>query len=569
MNSAGFLIYEGVMPLLKTYIAIFIGYTVARTGLFPPAASRSSSQLTMNVALPCLIFSNIVPAFTPSNISAIGPLMLLAVIYILVGFVSGLIIREVCFVPRNFWQGIIICTGMSNWGNLPTSVVQSVTAHAPFDGTTDVELGVSFVSIFIMVYHIFFWVFGAAASLQWDFLPDVPQGEEAMRPVKWNEKPIGGLVYRWCCQQPQEGRGRKTPELIENTKGLVVNKEKEGLNKRVSLGEKNGEENSSCPELLLEAGIARMQQQEESVDPDVQLARRVSRISAAAVPSRLPPLQCDSTSTPHPHSHNSSETTLPLARTLDNTKITSKWEHFFPAWFARTIKSMSVIITPVTIALAISLPVSVIQPLKALFTDATASGGPDWIGPDGSPPLNFIMDTATFIGALCVPLSLIILGASFARMSIPKRLSTLPIPAMILVTLSKEVMVPVIGIFLTQTFVAKGLIPKESLAQRFVAIFLSGTPTAVNQLVVATLYAPEGGMDTLTVSDYYIVTNRLRNTYRSLFFLHKGVPSSAIHIHVYLVNSLDCNRLTTALKTHSNRFFQILLRFIKLCDGLL
>ncbi|GAW08562.1 auxin efflux carrier [Lentinula edodes] len=371
-NSAGFLIYEGVMPLLKTYIAIFIGYIVARTGLFPPAASRSSSQLTMNVALPCLIFSNIVPAFTPSNISAIGPLMLLAVIYILVGFASGLIIREICFVPRNFWQGIIIAAGMSNWGNLPTSVVQSVTAHAPFNGTTDVELGVSFVSIFIMVYHIFFWVFGAAASLQWDFLPDVPQGEEAMRRVKWNEKPIGGFLYRWLYQQTQEEERRlKSAAFFGKMKGFIGNKE--------NLGSK-----------------------------------------------------------------------------------------------------------------------SLIQPLKALFTDATASGGPDWTGPDGSPPLNFIMDTATFVGGLCIPLSLIILGASFARMSIPKRLSTLPIPAMIMVTLSKEVLVPVVGIFLTQTFVNKGLIPKDNLAQRFVAIFLSGTPTAVKKLVVANLYAPEGGMDTLT-----------------------------------------------------------------------
>lgn len=52
---------------------------------------------------------------------------------------------------------------------------------------------------------------------------------------------------------------------------------------------------------------------------------------------------------------------------------------------------------------------------------------------------------ATFVGGLCIPLSLIILGASFARMSIPKRLSTLPIPAMIMVTLSKEVLVPVVG----------------------------------------------------------------------------------------------------------------------------
>ncbi|KAJ3808597.1 auxin efflux carrier [Lentinula aff. lateritia] len=496
-NSAGFLIYEGVMPLLKTYIAIFIGYIVARTGLFPPAASRSSSQLTMNVALPCLIFSNIVPAFTPSNISAIGPLMLLAVIYILVGFASGLIIREICFVPRNFWQGIIIAAGMSNWGNLPTSVVQSVTAHAPFNGTTDVELGVSFVSIFIMVYHIFFWVFGAAASLQWDFLPDVPQGEDAMRRVRWNEKPIGGLLYRWLYQQTQEEERRKSAAFFGKMKGVIGNKENLGSKGRNSL-EQVEEEISSCPEML-EAGTTRTQQQEENVDPNVQLARRVSKISAHPASIQLPqPL--NSVSASRTHSHNCSETTLPLEENLDNTVThdTSKWERLFPLWFTKAIKTISVIITPVTITLAISLPVSVIQPLKALFTDATASGGPDWTGPDGSPPLNFIMDTATFIGGLCIPLSLIILGASFARMSIPKRLSTLPIPAMIMVTLSKEVLVPVVGIFLTQTFVNKGLIPRDNLAQRFVAIFLSGTPTAVKKLVVANLYAPEGGMDTLT-----------------------------------------------------------------------
>ena len=74
----------------------------------------------MNVSLPLLVFANIVPAFTPQNISALGPLFLTAFVYMIVGFLSGVLIREVCYVPRNFWQGIIILTGMSNWGNLRT-----------------------------------------------------------------------------------------------------------------------------------------------------------------------------------------------------------------------------------------------------------------------------------------------------------------------------------------------------------------------------------------------------------------------------------------------------------------
>lgn len=89
--------------------------------MFPAMASRGASQVTMNISLPALVFANIVPAFTPQNISALGPLFLTAFVYMIFGFVGGAIIREFCYVPRNFWQGIIVLSGMSNWGNLRES----------------------------------------------------------------------------------------------------------------------------------------------------------------------------------------------------------------------------------------------------------------------------------------------------------------------------------------------------------------------------------------------------------------------------------------------------------------
>jgi predicted permease len=132
MPTAAFLIYSGTMPLLKVYVhhthhlsssthstasyaTIFFGFLLAKKNLFPPAAARGASQISMNLSLPCLIFANVVPAFTPSNISAIGPLMLLAYTYQAIGFALGFLIREMFYVPRNFWQGIIILTAMSNW----------------------------------------------------------------------------------------------------------------------------------------------------------------------------------------------------------------------------------------------------------------------------------------------------------------------------------------------------------------------------------------------------------------------------------------------------------------------
>jgi len=57
-------------------------------------------------------------------------------------------------------------------------------------------VGISFISIFILIYHIFFWVCGLAHSLSWDYAPGVPQGEAANTRAPWREKPIGGFVWR-------------------------------------------------------------------------------------------------------------------------------------------------------------------------------------------------------------------------------------------------------------------------------------------------------------------------------------------------------------------------------------
>lgn len=110
--------FEVLTLVVHRYLTIFLGYVFARKGMFPQAAAKGASLVTLNLALPALIFSSIVPAFTPANVYAIGPLALLAVVYIFVGLLCGLVIREVCYVPRNFWQGIVVASGLSNWSSL-------------------------------------------------------------------------------------------------------------------------------------------------------------------------------------------------------------------------------------------------------------------------------------------------------------------------------------------------------------------------------------------------------------------------------------------------------------------
>ncbi|CCL99484.1 uncharacterized protein FIBRA_01502 [Fibroporia radiculosa] len=475
MASAGYLIYCGVMPLLKTFIAIFVGYFLGKSGKFSAEASKGASQVSMNVALPALIFSNVVPAFTPANVSALGPLFLTAFSYQAMGFTIGLLIREFFYVPRNFWQGIVVLCGMSNWGNLPNAIVSSVMEQAPFNPSTDPELGVSYVSIFIVSYHLVFWVAGAARSLAWDYLPDVPQGAEAERRRTWKEKPIGGFIaYRLLRLKIPSS---ESPTSYDKT-DVESTLEKEKI---------DGFE-TTTPTIAEEPDVNALPTDN---DPDIQLARRTSRLSVTSYRSRHPSATygVSTTQPPLPIAAASSESMSVGARPAPPS---------YPRRLLRTLRPLSAAVTPITCSLAISLPIALITDLKALFVSVASQGGPDWEGPDGRPPLAFIIDTTEFIGDLAVPLSLIILGASFARLKIPRPLSRLPIMAMLAAACAKMVLLPVIGVFMIQAMVHGGLIERSAIAERFVAMFLSGTPAAVNQLIVSSLYSPDGDVDTLS-----------------------------------------------------------------------
>ncbi|KAL4245711.1 Membrane transport PIN-like protein [Abortiporus biennis] len=443
MPSAGFLIFSSCMPLIKTYMCIFCGYILARYGIFPPAAAKGASQIFISISLPGLIFSNIVPAFTPQNISALGPLFLLAFTYILLGFLFGIIIREICYVPRNFWQGIVVMSGMSNWANLPNAVVLSVTQQAPFNPTTDPTLGVSFVSIFIVTYHIVFWVCGVAHSLSWDYLPGVPQGIDAEKRVSWHAKPLASMFRKYVAKSTSVNINKKEQQLEA---GVVETRSLKSLNQNI-------------PTSSLDIGdygiteVSRVQTQNMvSPSPDGSVLQSRDQQRRSLLPDVLRPI----------------------------------------------LQPLSVIITPITASLFISLPVALVPTLKALFVDTNGVHTSIGRGPDGRPPLAFVIDTAGLLGDMAIPLALIVLGSSFSRLRIPRPISRLPWIAMLSVSFSKMVLTPIIGIFIVQAMVKRGMInetKKEANIEKFVAMFLSGSPAAVNQLIVASLYAPNGDVD--------------------------------------------------------------------------
>ena len=106
---------------------------------------------------------------------------------------------------------------------------------------------------------------------------------------------------------------------------------------------------------------------------------------------------------PHPSTHS-----LPLNNRNRKYSVTRQSiRQFFKSFF-----------TPPSVAILISFPIALIPELKALFTPVPGTSIPP--APDGQPPLAFVLDATTFMGAASVPLGLVCLGSAFARLNLPK-----------------------------------------------------------------------------------------------------------------------------------------------------
>lgn len=167
-------------------------------------------MIILNVTLPALLFSKIVPSFTPDNISALLPIIVVAAFYQGISFVFGTGVRAFTQTPQKFRYGLLSAWTYSNWGDLPTAVVQTITASAPFAGAVDTDLGIAYVAIFILVAYITMFPLMGIKLISMDYtsginLVEERAAEEAGGRRKWINRLRRGKPMRL---EYEEGNGK-------------------------------------------------------------------------------------------------------------------------------------------------------------------------------------------------------------------------------------------------------------------------------------------------------------------------------------------------------------------------
>ncbi|KAJ7474712.1 auxin efflux carrier transmembrane protein [Mycena latifolia] len=443
MTSAGTLIWISCLPLLRLFICVACGYGVTKAELFPASAARGAGQIMLNITVPSLMFSKIVPAFTSQNISALGPLVLIAVIYQGIGIAIAWLTKQFFWVPHRFRWGILAAGGWGNYGDIPTSIAISITGALPFNGASDQTLSVAYISGLSLFYMITFFPLGGHKLIALDYKgPDVePEVVRAAvskrRRAIFSIFPVGLLSFKSSASATM-------PEADERGQNLPV--------------------------------ITIEPEQVTEIKTDVAMAVPSSDSHSVSLKEDDAP-----------------ETTIPVLLGNQTAPSPSRLRR---AW-NRLASFVREVCSPASLSIILSFPIALIPALKGLFVDVPSPHIPS--APDGRPPLSFLFDTATFIGAASVPLGLVCLGSALARLEVPRgRWNSMPVGAILSMAVGRMLVMPVLGVLVAKGLTNAGILSREDKVLQFVCIIFSCLPTGTTQVFVTQVYSGTGSAEHLS-----------------------------------------------------------------------
>ncbi|KAG7441091.1 auxin efflux carrier [Guyanagaster necrorhizus] len=466
MVSAGQLIWVSFRPLLRLVLSVLGGFVITKVDIFPAVAARGAGQVALNITMPCLMFSKMVPAFSSSNISVLGPLFAIGAIYQFMGIGLSWLIKQFFWVPHRFRYGMLAAGGWGNYGDIPTAVIMSITGAAPFNGEADQDLAVAYISALILYYMFTFFPLGGNRLIALDFKGPEVEPEEVQESIRtrrkfllcgWPKALKQKMLYRLADPENTDCENQfKDSEMTRNEKALA--------DEPVDL--------QPCPGLHV---------------PYHEDATIVAPSEAAQPICRTEP---ESTVTTHGEHKDGSTSYTPAPFNPSRHPILRRWKTISPS--LRT--AVESICMPASLAIIVSLVIALITPVKALFVQVDGYYMPS--APDGDPPLAFIIDFAGFMGAASVPLGLICLGSALARLKVP-HWSSMPLGAILSLAVGRMVAMPVLGVLICKGLIHVNFISKEDKVLQFVCIFFSRLPTATTQVFVTQVYSGTGSADHL------------------------------------------------------------------------
>ncbi|KAG7863140.1 hypothetical protein KL939_000459 [Ogataea angusta] len=467
--SLGEVIYLSCKPMFKIYFLIGVGFWLARKNILSVDTTKNISSIAIMVTMPALLFNKIITNIDNSDIAQIGTIAFLGIFNMLGGgllcFLAGLVTRS----PKRWYGGLISVGMFPNISDLPIAYLQSLEGSGV---VSDVDRGVAFNCIYTVIQLIGQFNCGLYKLIEWDFRDAFKNAGE--------KKPGDEEQTVSTSESPESSRHTDCSNSLTSISSSADENDTDE-NQPHSLREKRtGRRSSRSTARSLDlgrtesacSGVSLREMPTENMADMVRQYSRFDELAAGSVKVNDP---ADLQVAPKP-APSELKGVWPLAKSFMFLLLES---------FRK----------PISLTIVISLITCMIPWVKALFvTTNQAHISP---APDGLPPLSFMMDISSYIGAAQVPFGLLVLGATIGRLEIRDiPLSRWRTP--VAVTAVRLVLLPVVGCALDSKVSKDGLFYNEPILH-FVSNIVFCMPPATSNIYLTAFYTPPDYEDHIQV----------------------------------------------------------------------
>ncbi|KAK6896834.1 Protein ECM3 [Candida tropicalis] len=523
--SLGLVIYSAVKPIFKIYFIIALGFLLAKRNILSVATCRDLSDTVVSAIMPCLVFTNIVSYLKSSDIKFIGIIFFTGTLLFLVGGLIAYLIYITTKAPKR-WMGGLISVGIfPNISDLPIAYLQTFAKGGVILTSAQGEKGVAYVCIYLMVMVMYQFSLGLFRLIEYDFRdelldktdeeekictdsegserhPDVSNASAASSEKK--ASPHDTIDQRVCEQNHSnsdiDNELDDDDDDDDDDVDDIEEDEDSSMSSRAVASDRSlDSQEDHQHEAFLRARAKEGRQQSRSpINPEgSELRPRTSYSSENSAPyslhsvvSRASDLRRQQSQTVRDVINEYSEFDALRSNEVKRTRTATSELAVEPKGEEETSKVkaylkqlMKNITTPNSLALIISIAIAMAPPLKALFIK-TSFYMPN--APDELPPLSFILDFTSYVGAASVPIGLLLLGTTLARLQVDKMPPGFWKTAL-LITIARLVILPIFGVGLTTGFYRGGWYGDDFLV-RFVSVLEFGLPNATSLVYFTAFY---------------------------------------------------------------------------------
>lgn len=516
----GLIIYAAVKPIIKIYFIIGIGFLLAKRSILTVTTCRDIADLIVTAIMPFLIFNNIVSNLQSSDIKFIGIVFFEGTLLFGVGALLGLATFYLCKSPKAWYGGLISVGIFPNISDLPIAYLQTLAKTGSLFTTEEGDKGVAYVCIFLASQVFYQFSLGLFKLIRYDFrdqlkaqLDDSELKVEAVssQAVTDSSRPVSQASVRDAAKtanvplpaEPQPARNdwddlssidsaELEAKLIQTSP--YANRPKEHAN-----------DNTDTHSHTLSFAMVRshstgggVSRRLMSINENPENPLRIMSSRASVLRQHKSQDIGDLINEYSEFDHFKSHEADPADSKTNQVSFEELSTHVEPKELRPqkirryVVEMLKNFLAPNSVSLILSLIIAMAPPFKALFV-TTSFSMPN--APDEQPPLSFMVDIASYIGAASVPLGLLVLGATIARLNVRSMPPGFWKTALA-ITAARLIILPIFGVGLTTGLNNAGWFGDDRLI-RFVSVLEFGLPNATALVYFTAFYTDPNSDDHL------------------------------------------------------------------------